>query len=171
MIFETGRLIVRPWTQDDLEDGFAIYSDPKVMQFLARDPARDMAEMQERLNSLLDMYGGEKARPFGFWAAELKETGRVIGSSVLKPLPGDERVEVGWHLSSKFWGRGFATEMGRGAVEYGFQEQGLDAIYAITMPENAPSRAVCERLGMRFTGFTDRYHNLTLTFYELLRAI
>jgi ribosomal-protein-alanine N-acetyltransferase len=57
-------------------------------------------------------------------------------------------VEVGWRLAREHWGRGYATEAARAAVEFGFNELELPEIVAMTALKNAPSRRVMERLGM-----------------------
>ena len=57
-------------------------------------------------------------------------------------------VEVGWRLARRYWGRGFATEAGRAALDYGFGELELDEIVSFTSELNEPSWRVMERLGM-----------------------
>jgi ribosomal-protein-alanine N-acetyltransferase len=58
-------------------------------------------------------------------------------------------VEVDWRLAREAWGEGFATEAARAALDFGFEVLGLDEIVSFTVPANARSRAVMERLGMR----------------------
>ena len=64
-------------------------------------------------------------------------------------------IEVGWSLPVANQGRGYATEMARAALDWGFGSRGLDRIVAFTMPENVRSEAVMHRLGMSYVrGFT-----------------
>jgi RimJ/RimL family protein N-acetyltransferase len=56
-------------------------------------------------------------------------------------------VEVGWALDPKYWGRGYATEAGRRAVQYGFDELDVSELYSVILPENIRSIAVARRLG------------------------
>ncbi len=105
----------------------------------------------------------------GAWAIVETATVQVIGCVLLKPLPDDTRVEVGWHLLPERWGNGFATEAGAGAVAHGFEHVELEAIYAIVDPGNTRSSDVCRRLGMTLVGITSRYHKMELEFYELKR--
>lgn len=69
---------------------------------------------------------GAREQPnYGLWAVELRATGQVVGAVLLSPLPGDDTaVEIGWHLKPVYWGAGYATEAGRGAVALAF---GLDS--------------------------------------------
>ncbi len=58
-------------------------------------------------------------------------------------------VEIGWRLGSKNWGKGYATEGAKAALEYGFKNCGLSEIVSFTVPNNERSIAVMERIGMK----------------------
>jgi ribosomal-protein-alanine N-acetyltransferase len=58
-------------------------------------------------------------------------------------------VEVGWRLAREHWGRGYATEGARSALDVGFDALALDEIVSFTTHGNTRSRRVMERLGMR----------------------
>jgi len=55
-----------------------------------------------------------------------------------------------WALHPDAWRQGYATEMARAALDYGFKDLGLELIFAMTKPDNDPSRAVMTRLGMAY---------------------
>ncbi len=57
-------------------------------------------------------------------------------------------TEIGWRLARAAWGRGYATEAARAALDYAFDVINADEVVAMTVPSNRPSRAVMERLGM-----------------------
>jgi RimJ/RimL family protein N-acetyltransferase len=57
-------------------------------------------------------------------------------------------VEIAWRLARPYWGRGYASEAARAALNHGFGELGLEQIIAVTVPANQRSRRVMERLGM-----------------------
>jgi RimJ/RimL family protein N-acetyltransferase len=60
-------------------------------------------------------------------------------------------VRAGW------WGRGYATEIGRAGLRFGVENLGAEEVVAFTERRNRRSRAVMERLGMRYVGeFTGR---------------
>lgn len=169
MIYRTPRLLIRPWTFADLEAFLAIYGDPEVMAPLLASPLQSLKEARERMAKRFE---AAKSDPpgLGFWAIERKEDLQVVGSVILKPLPEDTRVEVGWHLGRAYWGNGYASEAGAGALKYGFEERGLEEIYAIVRKENVRSQAVCDRIGLKFIEMTDRYHGLTLRLYRLMKG-
>ncbi len=102
--------------------------------------------MIEKIEAGFEVHG------YGLWALELRSTGELIGFAGLA-VPEFEAhftpaVEVGWRLARSAWGHGYATEAGKAALAFGFDEVGLAEIVSFTTAGNARSRAVMERLGM-----------------------
>jgi RimJ/RimL family protein N-acetyltransferase len=171
--FSTERLIARDWTAADAEGAFAIYGREEVARWLGappRQPAASVEDMRARLERIIARNAGHSGQ-YGMWALELRGSGTLIGAVLLLPLPGgDGEVEVGWHLNPDHWGRGYATEAGRGALGLAFGAAGLAEVLAVVYPDNARSIAVCERLGMTHLGQTDRYFGVTLELFRLRGA-
>ena len=142
----TARLVLRPWRDEDSDAFAAMFGDARVMEFLmpADRPAIDA--IIARVRKHFDDHG------FGWWAAELKSTGAFIGFVGLSHVPFQAHftpaVEVGWRLASAHWGNGYATEGALAALEAGFTKLGLTEIVSFTVPANARSRRVMERIGM-----------------------
>ena len=97
------------------------------------------------------------------WLAYDRETGDLVGRGGASLLPDGhakreigalvakwDGYEVGWALRSKYWGRGYATEIGRAGLELAFSF--TDLVSAFTERHNARSRSVMERLGMKYSG-------------------
>lgn len=61
-------------------------------------------------------------------------------------------MEIGWALLRPYWGRGYATEIGRAGLDFAFQQLGVSAVVSCTSYRNERSRAVMERIGMRHAG-------------------
>ena len=78
-------------------------------------------------------------------------------------------IEVGWTLHRDYWGQGLATEGGRAAMEC-WRELLLDdaQLISITVPANARSRAVMERLGLTYRG-TAQWRGLDVVWYAVDR--
>lgn len=89
---------------------------------------------------------------FCLWRIVRKPDGKMMGFCGLQPLSLDNRreVEIGWWLAKKYWRRGLATEAARLAMKHGFKTAGLKRIVAIAMPQNAASRHVMRKIGMRY---------------------
>ena len=112
---ETGRLLLREMTQEDYPALAAILRDPQVMY--AYEHAFSPGETQAWLDRQRDRYA---LYGHGLWAVVLKETGRMIGQCGLTwQVWRDSTVlEVGYHLRRDCWGRGYATEAARAAVDF-----------------------------------------------------
>ncbi|MEQ7128258.1 GNAT family N-acetyltransferase [Actinopolymorpha sp. B11F2] len=61
-------------------------------------------------------------------------------------------LEIGWALRHEFWGRGYASEIGRAGLAFAFGDLGVQAVVSCTVRHNERSRAVMERIGMRYAG-------------------
>ncbi|RPI10335.1 MAG: N-acetyltransferase, partial [Actinobacteria bacterium] len=90
------------------------------------------------------------------WALESPGEARFLGFVGLAAprfdAPFTPCIEIGWRLARRFWGKGYASEAARGALEHGFGELGLREIVSFTTVGNAASRRVMERIGMRSVG-------------------
>lgn len=156
MIFGTERLLVREWTDADLDVLADIYSRPEVTRWLGRGTAAGETPA-ERLVRWRTRGGPDST--YGVWAITLRSDGTPVGTVLLVPLPGgEEEIEVGWHLHPDRTGSGYATEAAAGALARGF-ENGLTEIFAVLTPDNVASAAVARRLGMVHIGRTDRYYD------------
>ncbi len=145
---DTERLLLRDWRDTDVGAFAAINADPVVMEYF---PQRYTEERTRQFVERIRECWSELA--YGLWAVELKDTGRFIGDVGLWPAtfpaPFTPAVEVGWRLAADQWGRGYATEGARAALDYGFDTLGLDEIVSFTSTLNVRSIRVMERLGMR----------------------
>jgi ribosomal-protein-alanine N-acetyltransferase len=143
----TPRLILRPWRDDDLPAYAAMNADPRVMQFFQKTwTPQESAATLGRVRAHFDRHG------FGKWAVEAPGVAPLVGLVGLAvpdyDLPFNPCVEIGWRLAAEVWGRGYATEAARAALDFAFRELRVPEVVAFTVPANARSRAVMERLGM-----------------------
>jgi [ribosomal protein S5]-alanine N-acetyltransferase len=146
----TARLVLRPFRPEDADDqNRLIDSDPEVVRWLGDGRTRGLADTREAIERI-----GLRWRELGFgvWAVRDAADGAHLGHCGLKPLPGSEDVEVLYALARTAWGRGYATEAAAAALRFGFGPAGLTRIVAVTYPENAGSRRVLAKVGMREDG-------------------
>ncbi|MDH6463085.1 RimJ/RimL family protein N-acetyltransferase [Micromonospora sp. A200] len=159
-VLTTERLVLRDWTDApaDLDRIFDIYSRTEITRWLAVSglPLTDPGQALDRLAIWRKRHAGQGGR-YGTWAMEVRDTGRVAGTLILKPLPGADGVtetddiEVGWHLHPDSWRHGYATEAARAVLAREFAA-GTPQVYAVIPPGNHPSMAVARRLGMVHLG-------------------
>ena len=155
----TDRLLLRRWRVGDAAAFAAINADPEVMRFIGRGHVLGRG-LSDDLIVRFEREWDE--RGFGLWAVSLRDDpdaallgfcGLTVPMFLPAVLPA---VEVGWRLARSAWGRGYATEAARAAVDVGFAEHGLAEIIAIVDPENERSLRVGEKLGL--TPRPDRMH-------------
>ena len=157
--FETERLRLRQWIETDRELFARLCGDPQVMEFYPNILDRAASDaMVDRLQALI------AERGWGLWAVELKADKQFIGYVGLHvpkaDLPFSPCVEIGWRLAFSYWGKGYATEAARGALDVGFDRLNLPEIVSFTTILNRRSRAVMERLGMNLDAETFEHPSL-----------
>ncbi len=153
----TERLILRRWRDSDREPFARINADPQVTRFLPNALTRaESDQFIDRIEAHFDEHG------FGLWAVEIPSGAPCAGFVGLAvptfDAPFMPTVEVGWRLHPDSWGHGYATEAGRAAMAFGFEDCGLDEIVSFTAVINQPSRRVMERLGMSHDEYDDFDH-------------
>ena len=146
-IFETERLIVRPWRSSDREPFAALNSDTEVMRhFPAPLPP-------EESDALVDNLIGRQQR-FGFTFSPIEEktSGAFLGFVGLSrhafesPVRGE--TEIGWRLARRAWGKGYASEAAIAWLRWFWPRYDEPRVVSITTTTNLPSQAVMRRIGM-----------------------
>jgi RimJ/RimL family protein N-acetyltransferase len=143
----TPRLVLREWRDRDYEPFAALSADPAVMEYLLPFPDRAASDAW-----IAAMRRHQGAYGFAQWAVEIPGHASLIGAIGLLQVRFEAEfapaVEIGWRLARAYWGRGYAIEGARAALDYGFGRLGLDEIVAFTVPANRRSWRLMERLGM-----------------------
>ena len=145
----TERLVLRPFADADLDDYLALMNAPEVQRSL-RMPAP--LSRTDAWRSMAMWLGQWELRGSGHWALEVPG-GPVIGRAGLhRPEIADwPGLEVGWTLHPEWWGRGYATEAGRRALEYAFEDRGAEEVVSVILPGNHASQRVAARLGLTWS--------------------
>ncbi len=160
-IFESKRLYLSEYTKTDAQLLLELNSDPDVMKYIG-PPRVDIKVAEESIKKLIAYYSENPG--LGVWAAFEKDTDEYIGFFELAHLDNTEEIEVGYRLHKKYWGKGYATEMSKVLIDYGFNKLGLNEIAGVTHPENIASQNVLLKCGLRyvkdavFYGFLDKYY-------------
>ncbi|MBO1754638.1 GNAT family N-acetyltransferase [Allobranchiibius sp. CTAmp26] len=164
---ESDRLLIRPWSAEDVDFVLDMYSRWDVQRFIGRTP-KVMSNRSEAEAAVARWNTGDHPT-YGIWAIEHRESGDLLGTLMLKPIPAssDEDplppsgdIEIGWHLHPDAWGHGYAAEGGTRILQHAF-DSGLARVVAVTLEANTASQAVARRIGMTHEGPTNRYYNMT----------
>lgn len=145
--FETLRLILRDWRDDDWPVFWQTTNTPTVMRWLGGvcDDAK-RAAAQERI------LGYQRDHGHTFWAVERKADGALLGFCGLKrsnQAGGPQgMMEIGWRLREDAWGQGYAKEAAAASLAIAFDRFGADEVIALTVQGNTGSWGLMLRLGM-----------------------
>lgn len=138
----TSRLLLREWTDVDRAPFAAINADPEVMAHFPSTLTRAQSDaLVDRIRTHFAEHG------YGLWAVEAG--GELAGFTGLAwtDVTGTRSLEVGWRLRAGFWGRGYATEAARAALDVGLRQ--APEVVSFTALTNERSQRVMQRLGMR----------------------
>lgn len=143
MRLETKRLLLRPFTEDDLP--YAVYlCDEETMKHV-----RDTLDAGSAIAFLKEHALGENP---SVWALEYKETGLLLGHAVFHAAEAEDEYELGWVLDSRVWNQGVAAESGRTLIVHAFGMCGARRVCAHTAPHHGAALALIKKLGMHPCG-------------------
>ena len=123
-----------------------VFGDPQVVRYLGGATA-DRARLWR---ATAEWLGHWHLRGYGMWTYVERATGAVVGRGGLWNPEGWPHLEVGWALGRAWWGRGYATEAGRAALDAAWTHLGADWVCSVIHPGNVASQRVAQRLGGRF---------------------
>jgi RimJ/RimL family protein N-acetyltransferase len=146
-VLTTERLVLRLWRDADRPPFAALNADPAVMEHFPGTLER--AESDAFADGIMRHF---ERHGFGLWAVEVPGQAPFVGFVGLSVPRFDAHftpaVEIGWRLAGPAWDHGYATEAAGAALEFGYEQAGLEEVVSFTAVGNARSRAVMERLGM-----------------------
>jgi [ribosomal protein S5]-alanine N-acetyltransferase len=145
ILFETARLYVRQFTEADLDALYLFSSDPVVMKYI-RAPL-SVAGTKELLDTQLNGY--KQHGHFGRFAVIEKSSRQYIGNFLLRPSETMGGTETGYAFFEHAWGKGYATELTKKALQFAFDNLQIKRVYAITNIFNEASKKVLLKCGFQ----------------------
>lgn len=171
---ESDRLLLRPFTPEDLEFLNALHADPDVARYIGYGEPRTESENRELLDNIFRAYEKEG---FGHLAVASKDSGELLGRCGLSLLeveaapdhghpprwfwnrgsaPADveivRRIEIGYTFAKAHWGHGYATESAAVVRDFAFESLQYGELMAAIAPDNHASINVAKKLGLSFRG-------------------
>ena len=164
VLFETPRLLVRPFKLTDAEAVFALNSDARVTRFTGdAGKVTDLASAEHVIKHVwmaeYEKYG------YGRFAIILKETQEVIGFTGLKYLKDFGEADLGYRMRPEFWGQGLGFEAAKATLKDAFNRLGLEKVIAMAMIENKASNRILARLNFENLGQRE-YMGSPVYFYQ-----
>ncbi|MBV9271889.1 MAG: GNAT family N-acetyltransferase [Candidatus Eremiobacteraeota bacterium] len=147
----TERLLLREYTPADEADVHEYACDPLVSRYDSWGPNTEEETHRaiQRWLLLQQMW----PRDIVQLAAELRETGKAIGSVRLWTISEDKRTaEIGYTFNRRYWNKGYATEAASALLIAAFRDLDMHRVVANCDTRNTASWRVMERIGMRREG-------------------
>ena len=145
-----GVIVVRDWTEEDLETLVELSRDPETVRW-TRVPEDNSAERAR------EFVEGQDEPPTLIADAQ---TGEIVGSGGLVGDLGDGRAEIGYWVAPAHRGKGIATRAVRLVADWALGEGGFARVELHIHPENPASARVAEHAGFRFEGVLRSFHEV-----------
>ena len=141
---ETERLVLRKFTEDDMEALFLILKDEEVNKFLPWYPIKNLEETKKFYE---ERYAAKYAEPQAYaYAICLKEDNYPIGYIKVDM---EEHHDFGYALRKEFWHKSIVSEAAKAVVEQ-VKKGGIPYITATHDRNNPRSGHVMEVVGMKY---------------------
>lgn len=156
---ESERLLLRRITPEDIQEVFALRSNPETMQYIPRPLVTNQDEALAHITMINDKIdAGEGIN----WAITLKPDTKLLGIIGHYRIKWEHfRSEIGYMLLPEAHGKGIASEAIALLCEYGFNHMKMHSLEGIIDPENTASARVLEK-----NGFVKEAHFKEHEFYE-----
>lgn len=148
VILETERLILRPFTYDDLDDFYEYASVPGVGEMAGWKHHESKEESLKILTSFVT-----KKKTF---ALVYKENNKVIGSLGIEEYGAEDKLSefynysgrsIGFVLAKDYWGKGLMPEAVNKVIDYLFSVLNLDFLLCSHFVYNERSKRVQHKCG------------------------
>lgn len=141
---ETERLILRKFTEQDMDALFLILQDEQVNTFLPWYPVKNREETKKFYE---ERYVSKYIQPQAYaYAICLKKDNYPIGYISVEM---EDHHDFGYGLCKKFWHKGIVTEAGKAVIEQ-VKKDGLPYITATHDRNNSRSGGVMKNVGMKY---------------------
>ncbi|CAB9530164.1 Acetyltransferase GNAT Family [Seminavis robusta] len=148
-VMSSERLVLRSADPSDFEPLYqVVFSDEQVMKQAFYDRPMSREQASEFFRDEFDFCGSGKR----LGVLCLKD-GTIIGFSGLLActvLGEPDDFEIGFVLGRSFWGKGYATEIGKAQVRFGFEQAGCSRLLGVVREDNAASKRALSKSGLSF---------------------
>lgn len=142
---ETSRFVLRQAQHADADDLYQLYADQAVVQYMSFIPFTSVDEALDEMKWYKRIFAEQSGLR---WMIEDRETSKVIGTcGFLAYEQEHHRTELGYDLSSAYWGKGIMKEVASCVIQFGFEQMKLNKIEAKIEPDNQASIRLVEKLG------------------------
>ncbi len=166
MYIESERLIIRPYTLNDIEDLYQIISDKETMKYFNNVYNRERTRywIEWSINHY-NNYG------YSFCAVILKENNKMIGNCglTMQNINGTMCPEIGYHINKHYWRQGIGSEAAKMVRDWAFLNTPYNELYSYMSENNIPSSKVAIQNGMSLSGKYQE-EGITYLIYKITRT-
>lgn len=137
------------WNENSLDLALGLWGDEEVTALIGGPFSEEY--IRNRLQTEID---NQRQFHIQYWPIHLLPTGELVGCCGFRPYHAEPNMlEMGFHLKSQFWGKGFGYEAGLTVIQFAFDSSGLgvDGLFAGHHPHNVASKSLIEKLGFQFS--------------------
>lgn len=146
-LLKTKRLILRRFTDADIDHLYELDNDPQVMRYINGGTPVSRTVIENDILPLFLHFDDQK--PIcGFWAAVDRDALHFLGWFSARPTDNDALLALGYRLRRDAWGQGYATEGVRALIDKAFAQPGVQRLVATTYEKNLASIRVLEKAGL-----------------------
>ena len=146
MEFETKRLLLRPWREEDAAELYPLAADPDVGPAAGWYPHTSVENSREIIETVLSKEGT--------FAVVAKAAGTILGSVGYFPTDaqggGKNEMEIGYWIGKPYWGHGYGPEAAKCLVNYCFEALGCPRVWCSYFAGNEKSRRCMEKCGFSY---------------------
>jgi [ribosomal protein S5]-alanine N-acetyltransferase len=143
---ETARLRLGAPTSRHFDAFAAVFADPQFVKHFGIEPRGREASHRSYCAAL----GHWQLRGWGAFLVEERDSGELVGCVGLSDWEGWPEPELGWWTIPSMWGRGYAPEAARAALDYFASLRRTSRLVSFVPPANAASIRVAEKLGASY---------------------
>lgn len=156
VLLETGRLSMRRVEQDDLSLFRQLFCDAAMMRYLG-----GVWSSKQATDALAEWRSEWGHNNYFYGVLVQKETGQPVGIAGFteNTNPHEPGYELTWFIHPEQQGKGYATEISLGLLEYIFTHLHGTRVFAETHPENTASNRILQKLGFAYLGRRQRQYD------------
>ena len=144
-VIETERLILREFSENDLDEMFLHRTNKEVRKYVAKALDPDKHFTLDIIRSVIKSFEDKTGLS---WIIEHKQTANFMGSfGFWNIMLAHGRAEVGYSLNPEYWQQGYMTEVLKACLPFGFKKAGIHSVMACVDPENTGSIKALEKVG------------------------
>lgn len=166
-IFESNRLSIRKLNHRDQQGFVELLSAPEIIIMIPQE-AWPISKVLRKFEMALKYPDDPKSADGVFWAVCKKGETDMIGLCFLI-FNNENQRELGYRFRKEFWGKGYASEVMKHALDYCFEQLELELITADAWVKNKASIRVLEKFMSPVREFINPEDQCVDRRYELKR--